>query len=621
MRIAAVAAALLSATLALASVGSAHAESAVWLSAPAQAPPPPAGVAPAPYPVGVGEVGEISFWAPNRGLLITGGGGPVEPGLYAYDGKTWHQLSIVCGGGHGRIAWAGPDDFWTISDQRAGQVLPPGDSESPLTSLSLCHFEDGAVVGSYAMPLDEPDSYLPMDAAACLGPDDCWFGGEDGQGTNAGSFHLHWNGSTVTAVYEPSDHAVTSMVGFAGELFESVQIDEDDVPLPGEETKHPVVIHTIAPEGQTSWCDEGESPFCELPLFAEHEGLSVRLPEYGKGVLPDALQGFDLATDAPAGEGGATRLWAAADPVPGSHLPKNSKAASPTVLLDREGVWSQLMPNEEGRLPAGLEGYELAGGASKQAGEENESATSGAIAPEPGGERAWLSLAGGGGRGALVAAINANGTLAHAPEALPGSWEPEAIGYHGSAGPITCPGPSDCWMATSEGWLFHLADGSETPPDRDPMFDGEDGVIENRPKDDGIPTIYPDDQPPDDSLANQQPAPALPQPAKTTPAAKAKVKAKPLLEHVKSRFLHGRQLVVSFTLTAKAHVQLLGSRDGKVVASTPRALLKPGSHELSLLLDPSHWPSGIQFKATPLSGASAPKAPSSSNDSSDTIST
>lgn len=584
--------------------GDARADSsATWRLAPAQPPPPPVGVAPAPYAVPLGTVGDLSFWAPDRGLLITGGAGPVSAGLYAYDGSSWHQLSTVCGGARGRIAWAGPDEFWTISDQRSGQILPPGNGNHSLQSLSLCHFFDGQVVGSYAMPLAQPDSYLPMDAAACYGPSDCWFGGPDGQGPGAGAFHLHWDGSGMTAVFEPEDHAVTDMVDFAGQLYESVGIGAGDSYLPEEDQLHPAVIHTIAPGGQTSLCDEVVSSFCELFIFTEDPPPGRKLPAYGKGVAPFQLQGFSLGTDGPPTGVGATQLWAAASPI--------EAPAQLTVLRFAEGAWSQILPDVEGG--SSLSGQMLAGG--------NGSGTSSAVAPEPGSHSAWLSLRSEGRIGAEIAELNADGTLAQPPESLPGSWEPEPVGYRGNAGPIACPAPHDCWMVTSLGWLFHLSDGSLQPRSDDPFFDGEDGVISYRPPDSGVPAIYPDAPPVDDSLANQQPAPAPSGPLPQTPAPPVKhVRGKPLLAHVQSRLLHHSVLVVSFTLTARAHVQLLGRRKRKVVASTRKKSLKPGRHRLSLRLDPARWPTEVQFKATPI-GVAAPGGGSGGSESSDTIGT
>jgi hypothetical protein len=587
-------AALVIATVTAIGASDARAE-AVWRFAPAQAPPAPEGVAPAPYPVPVGEVGDISFWAPNRGLLITGGtegpaGGPVAAGLYAYDGSGWHQLATVCGGAEGRIAWAGPDEFWTISDQRPGQVLPPG-GQTSLQSISLCHFRNGEVVGSYATPLEEAGSYLHMNAAACYGPNDCWFGGADGATPNVGAFHLHWDGSAVTTVYEPEDHAVTGMVEFAGELYEGVQIGGHDAFLASEQPEHPAVLHSIAPAGVAP-------TFEDVATFSQTE--HKRLPEYGKGVQPDALQGFDLATDGAQLGVGATQLWAAANPL--VEPPHGSNAASLTVLRlvkgPSESVWSQIAPQL-------APGSRLAGATGRKA---RESGTSGAIAPEPGGGGAWLSLRSEGRSGAAVAHLQPDGQVDRT-ENLPAADEP--VGYRGDAGPIACPAAHDCWLATAaeagttSGWLFHMTDGTRLTQNTDPFFDGQDPVIASRPPDGGVPVVYPDLPPVDNSLANQLPpiAPAGP-PMQIQVPTKRK-QARRLVERIKSKFLHRRELVVSFTLTARAHVQLLGRRKHKIVASTRRESLTPGRHELSLRLNPASWPTAMQFKATPI-GASAP---------------
>ena len=594
---------------------SAHGE-VRWRSEPALSPPPPPGVTPAPYPVPVGQVGQISFWAPNRGLLITGGTegelkGQIAAGLYAYDGVSWHQLATVCGGQEGRIAWAGPDEFWTISDQRAGQTLAPGTQLGrQLRSISLCHFLDGQVVGSYAMPLEEPGSYLHMDAAACYGPSDCWFGGERGFGANAGAFHLHWNGSTVQTVYEPLDHAVTGMAMFAGKLYESVQMQEGDTYLPSEESRHPAVLHTIAPDNEAQPCGAVEAVFCELLLSFD----GTPLPEYGKGVMPDALQGFDIATDGPPLEAGATQLWAAANPYPGG-----SGHASLTVLrYDKaSNKWIQILG---GGAPSPL-GEAQPAGSETEVDESDELGVEDAIAPEPGSEAAWVSLSGGGGAGAEVARLDAQGKLSEPgePVVLPEAGEP--VGYRGEAGPIVCPAIHDCWLATVTesvnpvpGWLFHLSDGERVAPNTDPFFDGQDGVISFRPEDDGLAQIYPPLPPIDDSLINQQAesAPSAPAAAPGAGQSAPRGSAPPLVEHVKSKFVHGRTLVISFLLTARAHVRLVGRRERRVVASTLMRTLGPGRHSLSLQLNPASWPTAIQFHATPIGapGASLESEPS-----------
>jgi hypothetical protein len=581
-----------------------------WHFEPALAPPPPAGVTAAPYSVPIGRIGEISFWAPNRGLLITGGteeawGGPVAAGLYTYDGEHWRQLSTVCGGGEGKIAWAGPDEFWTIAEQREGQLLSGADTALQ-RSISLCHFLDGQVVGSYAMPAEQPDSYLPMDAAACHGPNDCWFGGEDGVGPEgvAGAFHLHWNGSTVTAVFEPEDHAVADMVNFGGTIYESVQIASTDAHLAEESVSHPPTpIHTIAPAGALP-------TFSDVPLL---EGAN-RLPRYGAGVLPQALNGFSLGSDGgPLGEG-ATQLWAAANPVP---TRPGLLPASLTVLRYAGGSWSQLIPAANGSspLPAGT----TLAGALRTYAEGNSLGVDEAAAPEPGAARAWLSI--NATNPAEVALLNANGTLVEIDK-LPSAQEP--VGPRGSAGPIVCPASHDCWMATNgggsslPGWLFHLTNGTQYSLNTDPYFAH---LITYRPPDNGVPVIYPDVPPADDSLANQQSAGSANGPPLevATPAPPLRGKAKRLVLHARSKLLHGRTVQLSFTLTAAAHVRLIARRHGAVVARTPMQTLRPGPHRLSLRLDPARWPTGFKFQATPIGASSSGE--SSESSSGDTVST
>ena len=101
-------------------------------------PPPPAG---APFKVPLGAPGDLSFWAPNRGLLTVEGNATIPRGIFSWNGQSWHQLATVCGGpgDTARIAWAGPDEFWVVSEPS----LPRRGS-----GLALCRFKDGQVIGS-----------------------------------------------------------------------------------------------------------------------------------------------------------------------------------------------------------------------------------------------------------------------------------------------------------------------------------------------------------------------------------------------------------------------------------------------------------------------------------------
>jgi len=123
-------------------------------------------------------------------LLAIEGNASVSPGLYSYDGASWHQLSTVCGGSAQttRIAIAGPREFWTVTAPSKPRV---GDG------TSLCHFKDGNVVASYSTAPESPDPYNRMDAAACNAPDDCWFG--------------VWNGFGVSSAYR--NHACWGTAG------------------------------------------------------------------------------------------------------------------------------------------------------------------------------------------------------------------------------------------------------------------------------------------------------------------------------------------------------------------------------------------------------------------------
>jgi hypothetical protein len=216
-----------------------------------EAPIGPLGV---PARVGTG-IGDIEFWAPNRGVLITDGINGVSPaGIYAYDGVEWHLYSTVCGGSEGRIAWAGPDEFWTISSYASPQQGSGGEVFEQ--GLTLCRFRNGEVAESFAEPFGSPAQFRQMKAAACSGPSDCWFAGKPvtASAANPGPFHLHWDGADLKAVpslVEPQPEIenppgeITDLNFLDGSLFEAAseapylrQIDLADpavfrpVPLP-----------------------------------------------------------------------------------------------------------------------------------------------------------------------------------------------------------------------------------------------------------------------------------------------------------------------------------------------------------------------------------------------------
>jgi hypothetical protein len=573
---------------------------AAWQFAPVNPPAPPPGT-PEPehtYPVPLGQIGDISFWAPNRGLLITGGtgntcaassGASVQCGLYAYNGRGWHVLATVCGGAQGRIAWAGPEEFWTISDQRPGQIVT---AEAEYGRVSLCHFKEGKVVGSYAMPLNQPNSYRPMNAAACLSPENCWFGGELGAAPNFGAFHLHWDGHAVTVVYSPEDHEVFSMaLAGPGMLFESVSLkveEEEEIHYGDEDPNHPALLHQIDPPGSSVYFHNVLLPDSRC---AASEFCSP-LPEYGTDtgglpVEPDTLGPFALGSDYTPSHSNLAlpQLWAVAGPYERAEAASSGAGvAHPIALryaedpLTHEHVWTQVIGSEAfgGNDPFG----------------ENEGPEG--VAPEPGAAAAWITLHTEDGQ-AHIARARATGEVA-AQDVL---GEAQGVGQRGNAGPITCPAANDCWLATTKGWLFHYTNEKEgepqLPEDTDRNFLN---VITERPSDDGVLQLPGDEPPADNSLANLTPPPPPPPPA-ATPAPQV-LSSGPVIENLHSHVIHGHMLELTFKLVAEAHVQLLAKRHGRIVAKTPRETLKAGRRKLLLRLNPRRWPNKLDLKATPL---------------------
>jgi hypothetical protein len=596
---------------------------ATWQSAPAQPPPPPPGASPSPYPVPIGSVGDIEFWAPNRGVLITAGTSLAPAGLYAYNGADWHLLSTVCGGTDGRIAWAGPDEFWTISDQRPGQVLPNG-GYGALADVSLCHFSGGEVVGSYALPLDQPNSYKAMNAAACDVPNDCWFGGDlDGNG----AFHLHWDGTTVSVVDEPQDHQIASMTVDQGQIYESVQLTPTDS-YAGEDANHPPVVHVIVPTDPVNPFHSLFPPDMQDPSCG---GFCPPLPEYGtntlgQAVAPDTLGGLALSSDSNAGAADP-QLWAAAG-FDGVNAPGQGEA-HPVVLRYVDGTWTQIVPNLV-QLPGVDTPLAVTPG----------NAAPESVAAEPNTGAAWIAvIPGGAGDGqahvdrvevtgpAGVTATGPNGATATGPDGGSATGPDggsatgpnggsatgavgatvtdqdvlgtaQGVGPRGNAKAIACPAAQDCWLATDGGWLFHLSDGTQWPQDTDPNFAG---IITYRPPDSGVPVVIPQG-PGFDQLP---PPPSNPGGRNKRPRRRI-LHPKPIVTHMGDRLV-GTTLQLSFTLTKKAHVQLIARRHHAVVAQTRNLVLAPGRHTLSLSLNVRRWPTSLKLNAIPIAATHKPR--------------
>ncbi|HUB99555.1 MAG TPA: hypothetical protein VMS11_07010 [Solirubrobacterales bacterium] len=512
------------------------------------------------FPTLLGEVGDVECWQADRCMLITGGNAGVAAGLFAYDGRGWYRYSTVCGGASGRIAWAGPDDFWTVSDQQKGQET----TETARPSISLCHFQGGRVVASYAKPVGRADSYLPMNAAVCAGTANCWFAGEQLPATvNQGAFHLHWDGNRLTAmpslttpqpqVLDPG-RTVGGLAFHEGDLYESVRVRNTDAEVPGEEAEASL-LHRIDPDSA--------NPFVLLFPSAPIE--------YGaEGEEPQPVNLAALASAHLTGVAGEP-LWAVAGAA-------GSAFAPVTVLrVGANDAVSQLSLVDPGEV---LRPRDLVSGAAAEVGETAW------VAFHHEGEEFGLAPS------AQVARVAADGSVAPAA-VLPAPGEEaggEVIGPKGVAGPIECVAVEQCWMATDRGWLFHL--GPDPAPNASPAL--RPAPVTVRPADESLPSAPPIGAPEDDSGAEEEkPSEQEEIPAELEEIVRAE---KPIVSKIKQRLLDGSLLELSFTLRKKAHVRLVARRKGKVVAKTKLYTMAKGRRSVRLRLSPKRWPTKLDLQ-------------------------
>ncbi len=553
-------------------------------------------VAGSPWPVGMGKVGDIEFWAPNRGLLITEGQPPTIPaGVWAYNGAGWHELANVCGATDGRIAWAAANEFWTVSDGRAGQAneISGNGTETavPLQDNTLCHFSHGEVVGSYAHPANQADSYQAMHAAACLKATDCWFGGDPLPEPQTGAFHLHWNGSSLeNEPYLGEGHAVEDMRALEGHLYESARIGRSDRVVESKATIP--VVDRINPEGIT-------------PTIEPEEGLFGELPQslYEGGELARALDFLHLSVADGA-------LWAAAGPKFGEPIEEGHKPGQVTVVRGVGRSWTQLIGPAHPLAPI------LPGNPSEEAellGGEGKKAAVSAVAAEPGTDTAWVALAPPGGSNAKTRAVllhvSAEGDVLE-EQTLPSTAEQEAgLGPKGAVTKLACPATNDCWLATAQGWLFHLAPAGERTLSKDPReSEYFNGLITYRPPDQGLPQVPPDAPPVDDSGLVEEPPNYGGSFAETSARANESRVAVSLLSHLRSRLVHGSTLELRFHLAVKARVRLVAKRRKHVVAQTPMHTFGAGNRKLLLRLSRQSWPTKLDLQTHAL--AKLPTVPS-----------
>ena len=525
--------------VAVGAAGIARAETIWRLEQPA----PPAGV---PFKVPLGPPGDLAFWAPNRGLLTVEGNDTIPRGLYVWNGQTWRRLATVCGGPAetARIAWAGPDEFWVVSEPSLPRIG---------SGLALCRFKGGQVVGSWSTRADAADPFRQMLSATCAGPADCWFGGvgaQDALGTRIGAFHLHWNGTDLISIYGPQGRAVSDMEFHQGGLFESTYVGRapenrtDAVDL-AEPEPAPRLLHRIGAAGFAN------DPFLPAPLPPP----LLPIPADGTELLALDSDGADLWA---VGGGAAS----------GPSAPSEGAVARPPLAARLVGTAFQELT---------LSGATF--GPSDRLGD---------VAAMPGSEQAMATVV----PFADRHSVNAKATVALiGPDGTTSTTRLPASGAgRGAAARIACPAPDDCWMVTWAGWLFHYSDGTPLPVDTDPAFQG---TIDFRPNE-AAEQFVPDTLPVDDSEL------FAPPPIEDAKAKEPRTRKLPaLLQGVRSR-LRGFTLTVSFTVTRRARIALVAKRGGRTVARTPQRILGKGRHSLSLHLSRDRYPTRLAFEAKPV---------------------
>lgn len=539
-------------------------------------------------PVELGRVGDIEFAAPNRGLLITAGNGDTVPaGIWEYDGTGWHELADVCGASDGRIAWAGQNEFWTVSNGLPGQPANGQGLLPPLEDNTLCHFAPNPVSGllevvrSYAKPAFQAGSYQAMDGAACASPSDCWFGGEALPARQPGAFNLHWNGSALEADANITAQSAQDIRAFEGRLIESTVLPREEVRGKDEsllEALHPFVLYD-APSEAAGAGFEGVRP--SIPGHPR-----TYLPEYAPESYPAALAGLHLASDVDAQ--GVETLWAAAGPA--ADAPSESLPGMLTVLRYAGGAWTQVLGPESVSLA--VDPPALA----------EDVVTS--MAGEPESSSAWLALdtqldVADPNPTALatVAHVQADGTVSE--EQLPSAAErAEGVAPQGGAAVIACPARNDCWLATTRGSLFHLSEEDEQtlPVDGDPEL--AVALITFRPESEGLPQLA-SSQRSSAEAEEEVPVTFVPAPPRAANSEIVRV-AVAAYSDARVRRLRGDTLEVSFRLPVKARVRLLAERRARVVASTSSRVLAAGRHSLLLRLNPRRWPTKLSLQVRPL---------------------
>jgi hypothetical protein len=506
----------------------------------------------------LGRPGDLQFrpGSDNRALLAIGGNaGFPRMGLFTWDGRQWTPLAEVCGADatNARIAWAGQREFWTIA-----QPSPPrGGSGSLFTGngLALCHFLDGQVVGSYSRARGDLDPFFPIAAAACAGPDSCWFGGvgaQDPLGVRFGAFHLRWDEGSLTTVYAPQGRSVTDLASFGEGFLESVRVSKGGAnPTPPdlvEPEMVPALLHTIDGSAfqNAAWTPNLDRNFDTVPDVP--------------------VEGTDLhALDVDGGE-----AWAVGGGV------NVAAQRGPIAARNIGGVWQEVPLSPDAFAPSDMFVD---------------------VAAIPGSDDAWVALQPLASTGVNLSTMRA--TLARISPSGAVLELYTTPGFHGAAAKVDCASPTECWLATYRGVLYHYSDPAVQPPrDVDSAFAE---VIVDRPNE-AVPQAVPDTPPEDDSeLFRPPPIELKPeQPRRVRPG---RCRARPPLIQVLDSAVLGRRklsLEVDIRLRRRARVALVGFSGGRPVGRTPTRTLGRGRHTLRMPVSRSRFPERLRFRTREL---------------------
>jgi hypothetical protein len=558
-----------------------------------------------------GEPGDLQCWSVNRCLLMANGNQAYSNGLFVFTGdpdqggSPWRQLSTRCGAtnaANGRVIWAGPSEFWTITKPSFIAAIEPQDNRN---GLALCHFNNGEIVGSYstrrAGTSDVPsrDPYQTMFSGACKAPDNCWFGGiasarptgySSGENDPPnGSFHLHWNGASLTTVFAPSLRAVSDIVAdhkVGGGFAESVFAGSGPGAALGSSFGTPPEYspeQVVAPEASNAaGFDDGTLK--PAPVANPDSPGGPPLPD-------DATEVLALDDGLPGSGGGL--LWAVGggatagpsrDATPNPNLPEGADDAPVdrgpfAAYRSSDGKWHELT------MPAGL---------------YTPNTRFVDVAAIPGTDQALVAVLPDNsgqfiGSPSTIARIDASEATVNPSGGIVNEPASAFIGEaqsQGSVQKIECVTAINCWAATTEGRLLRFSEPFQpVPPDTDPGASAFSTIITYRPNE-AIEQATSDAPPPDDSLLFAPPPDAEPvEQVSTVGRLKAAVRS------VKSK-LHGRTLTLTFRVVRAARVTVTARRKRRVVAQVKTRLLKPGNHSVELKLNPKRWPTKLSMKVT-----------------------